>query len=521
METRSKRLISEIIYNLDNNNLSTAHIGLRNLFKFDPDNIDGIFLEAQLFFLQDDYEKAIIGFDKCLKVFSGNLDLQRRKIYALAKLKDYANAEKLINDFAKRQKLDSELLFILGTCLTRKGDAQGAIKALNSAISFPKHDPLAELSLGHALKADSQVELAERHYRNFIDRTMQKGNGYWSIADLKSGLLNANDRSEMLTYIEKSNDVLDVSLTHFALGKSYEEAKQYNNAFIHWTQANEIQKEVRPFKYKPFHLLVENLRSILEVDIKTDISLKHNTREPIFVVGMPRSGSTLVEQILTSHSMIGATDELPFFEQLDATFERTGGISSNLHKIDIENIQKDYFKSVEHYQETEKKYFIDKNPNNFLHIATIKKVFPDAKIINIIRKPIDNAVSVYRQFFFKGHDFSFSFDSIIEYWHGYIDVMTHWDNVLDKQIYHLSYERLVNNFDQEIIHIMDYLGMEFQSQMSHFYNNKRTVLTPSVSQVTKPLYKSSIGYFDKFSEELADYTDDFNKLDTRLNTFLK
>ncbi len=516
MNNRIPQLIHEIKLNLNNNNLTSAHFRIKKLLKSEPENIDGIFLRAQLNFLEKNYVKAITNFDKCLKVFPGNTDILRRKLYSFMKLNDFKNARLNILEISSKQQLNAELLFLLGTCHIQLGDSHKAIEVLEKAISLPEHNPIVEITLGNAFKSESNIDKAEQYYRSYINKISQKGIGYWSLADLKSKVLNSSDREKMLGLTKKSANNQERSLLHFALGQSFEESKEYQKAFSHWKSANSIQNEIRPFLHKPFQALVNNIKLSESNDFRREIttSLKKQ-RQPIFIVGMPRSGSTLVEQILTANSDISATDELPFFEKIAATFERHAGVSQNVKKLtedEITKISSDYLKSVEHYQDSHKTYFVDKNPNNFLYLGVIKKIFPDAKIINILRNPVDNAISVYRQYFYKGHDFSFSLDSIIQYWQGYLEVMQHWNSLFHDQIYHLRYENLINDFDDEISQLMDYLQIEFQPQMSEFYKNKRVVLTPSVSQVTKPLYNTSIGYYDNFKDELTEYITQFEDL---------
>ncbi|WP_220775054.1 sulfotransferase family protein, partial [Shewanella glacialipiscicola] len=232
---------------------------------------------------------------------------------------------------------------------------------------------------------------------------------------------------------------------------------------------------------------------------------------PIFIVGMPRSGTTLVEQILACHSLIGATDELPYIERIALTLEQTGGYAKQLAHLSQEKInqyQQEYLQQSAQYFSTVPNYVIDKNPNNFLHIGLIKTLFPQAKIINVIRHTTDNALSVFKQYFSFGHDYSYSLENIKVYWENYLTLMEHWDSQFPQDIYHLSFEKLVIQPDDEIPKLLSYCGVDFETACLHFYQSTRPVLTPSASQVRQPMNTKAIGQCEKYQAFMGqDYVD--------------
>ncbi|MCJ7816204.1 MAG: sulfotransferase, partial [Xanthomonadales bacterium] len=216
-----------------------------------------------------------------------------------------------------------------------------------------------------------------------------------------------------------------------------------------------------------------------------------------------RSGSTLVEQILASHSMVEATDELPYLERIGLELDKTGGYARALGNISAEQQEtyaKQYLAKVEPYLQRNLPCFIDKNPNNFLHIGLIKSLFPDARIINVMRDPLDNAMSVFKQYFDKGHEYSYSMEGIIFYWQGYLTMMQHWARIFPGTIFHLRYEALVKAPKQAIPAILQYCGLPVEEACFRFYESDRPVLTPSASQVSGPITDRAVGSGLKYSQ---------------------
>ena len=232
----------------------------------------------------------------------------------------------------------------------------------------------------------------------------------------------------------------------------------------------------------------------------------------IFILGFARSGSTLVEQILASHSLVEGTTELQNIIALSRKIgdKKSTNDISKYPKI-IETFDKAQFKQMgESYLEntldqrvTDKPYFIDKMPNNFSHIGLIHLILPNAKIIDARRNPMDCCYSCYKQLFGSGQGFSYSFNRIGNYYLDYLRLMSHWDQTLPKKIYRVTYEDMVSNTESEIRKLLDYCGLEFEENCLNFYNNKRAVRTPSAEQVRQPIYDSGLKYWKNFEDELS------------------
>jgi hypothetical protein len=231
---------------------------------------------------------------------------------------------------------------------------------------------------------------------------------------------------------------------------------------------------------------------------------------PIFVVGLPRSGSTLVEQILTGHSKVDATRELAGINSIvrdlinpnqpaQAQYPQS---MANLSATQIQNLAQKYLDFVQTYRQ-QAPYFVDKAPPNFLHIGLIKTLFPNAKIIDIRRNPMASGWSVYRHFFADSFLFSYDLKTIGKYYNDYIDLMDHWHSVLPKQILTINYENLVNDLPAAVHELLQYCGLPFEQSCIDFHLNKRAVATPSSEQVRRPIYAEALEQWKNYDEFLG------------------
>ncbi|MEE4217622.1 MAG: sulfotransferase [Xanthomonadales bacterium] len=357
-------------------------------------------------------------------------------------------------------------------------------------------EPMLDINLGHALKALGRSREAAKAYKRvaagFDD--VSASIAYWSLADLKDYRFGGQET----VLIQGRAQVTEAkpgyrALMLFALGAAREQQGRYEDAFMALSEANLIVSEHRPFKADQFFKLVQSLVS----EVKTAAPpVDYQGPTPVFVIGLPRSGTTLVEQVLASHSEVESTDELPYLERLGLGLEEAGGYGWALERFTPEqqsNFAARYLESVVPYRRENKPFFIDKNPTNFLHIGLIKAIFPQAKIINVVRDTLDNTMGVYKQYFNRGNEFSYSIQGIIYYWQGYLTLMRHWEQLYPGEMLHLSYESITRNPDQKIAEILEYCGLPREEACFRFYESDRPVLTPSATQVRSPITGKSVG----------------------------
>lgn len=384
----------------------------------------------------------------------------------------------------------------LGIHCTNVGRVERAEVLLRSCIDAGMDNTGVTLNLGHALKALGRSEEAVECYKAMANSEddAKSSVGYWSLANMRD--FHFDDL--ILTSMRERAELSEVGsafrgLIFFALAAAWEQKGRHENAFMAMSEANLIFSAQRPFRGDLFGQMIKSMLD--EVQSASRLPAIAGPT-PIFIVGMPRSGTTLVEQILASHTSVEATDELPFLNRIGLELERNGGYAKALGNLDGEqqaSLAKQYLDKSKSYRKLDRPYFIDKHPTNFLHIGLIKALFPKAKIINVVRDPLDNAIGLYKMYFSEGADYSFSMHGIIYHWQGYVTLMRHWEQLYPGEIYHLSYEDLATNPDEKITNILEYCGLPVEEGCFRFYESDRPVLTPSAGQVRSPISTKSVG----------------------------
>jgi tetratricopeptide (TPR) repeat protein len=438
-----------------------------------------------------------------------------KELERLEDAEEYFAAIKVLEQLIDADPDILDLHYKLGLLCMKVGEVQRAESAFRFCIEEYYEEPLVYLNLGHVLKAMGRTAEAVECYQRLIDgeNDSQAAIGYWSLADLKDYQFDrdATDKLEArLKTLQAKPGYRGLML--FALANALEHHSHYSEAYQALAEANDIVAMHRPFRGDYFGELVTSLIKDARIHPKTP---QKYGATPIFIVGMPRSGTTLLEQILASHSMVESTDELPFLERIALELDKNGGYAKGLANITAEEQEtyaREYLARVEPYRKRNAPFFIDKNPNNFLHIGLIKALFPDARIINVVRDPLDNAMSVYKQYFYKGHEYSYSMKGIIYYWQGYLSLMLHWNRLYPGLVFCLGYEALVKKPQEVITAVLEYCRLPVEEQCFRFYESDRPVLTPSASQVRQPITDRAVGSGLKYQQFVGPFIAEFAQI---------
>lgn len=392
----------------------------------------------------------------------------------------------------------------------RQGDCDKAIELYQKSIAINPNIAGIRMSIAHQLKTVGKQEEALDNYRASIKIKPQMAESYWSMANLKTFTFEEQEITAMNNQLKDSE--LDDEQTvhfHFSLGKAYQDKKDYQLAWHHYHEGNQLQRTL--VNYDP----VQNettTDSLIEI-FNPDFIAKHKgqgnpSNAPIFIVGLPRTGSTLIEQILASHSQVEGTGELPNINNTAiATAQYRQDNKIYPHTLDDFSTRdwkyygKEYLDQVAHHRIENKAYFIDKLPNNFTHIGWIKMILPNAKIIISRKHPIDSCLGAYRQLFAKGQDFTYDMFELAEYYQNFIRICDHWKSVFPGEILDVHYEDTVTDFDNQVKRILDFCGLEFEEQCLKFYETKRAVKTASSEQVRSPIYKDALALWKKYENE--------------------
>jgi len=499
---REERYLNDAKIFYSEKKFTSAGMYARKVLRRNPDQCDALTILARLALKNNDLKEALRIFSLINTLAPTSLEAMSGLLFIAEKREDFFAAYQYLVTLVELMPENNQNWFKLGITASKVGLMDEAEKAFNYCIDHAFEEPAVLLNLGHVYKAKGDTAKAAEFYHNYIKAGPDhQAVGYWSLADLKNYSFTDTDAESLKSNLGLSQySNASRSLFLFAQSRVFEQKHDNEQSFNSISEANRLMQELRPFKAGPFSHIIDSLLECTPVK-KDKRQLPGPQQTPIFIVGMPRSGTTLTEQILASHSLVEATDELPYLERLALELDMSGGYAKSLASLsdeEIDSLRQEYLSQVAQYFESTPEYFIDKNPNNFLHIGLIKTLFPDAKIVNVIRDANDNAMGVFKQHFSRGHDYSYSLDSIVVYWKRYVELMKHWTELYAEDIYHLSFESLVHSPDDEIAKLLNYCGLLFEEHCLTFYQSKRTVLTPSASQVRQPMNTKAIGQSRKY-----------------------
>jgi len=373
------------------------------------------------------------------------------------------------------------------------------------------------LGLGHMLKTVGRQEEAVAAYRDCI--RLKPGNGeiYWSLANLKTYRLSDEDIRAMEAQVERKDEDEDFNSQSrvnflFALAKAHEDRGNFDRAWQYYRDGNTTQRMEE--NYDPVRTEVMNDELIRTFDrefLERHAGQGHPSAEPIFIVGLPRSGSTLLEQILASHSMVEGTAELPYAGVVANSINRNraDGVTyphaaRDLSGEDFHRLGQDYLDLARIHRTEGKPRFIDKMPNNFPAIGLLHLILPNAKIIDARRYPLDSCLSCYRQLFAKGQNFTYDLTDIGEYFLQYQRMMDYWHEVLPGRCLTVQYEDMVTDFENQVRRLLAYCELPWEESCSRFYETDRPVRTASSEQVRQPVYTRSIHFWRNHESQLGE-----------------
>ena len=394
-----------------------------------------------------------------------------------------------------------------GTVLTKLANYREGRDAYLKALEFKPDSPRVHLSLGHVYKTMGEINASINSYKNTIIQNNLSGEAYWSLANLKTYSFSENEIKDMEETLKGDMSDIERSQMHFALGKAYEVKKDFDRSFRNYYEGNKVKKGL--IKYSSDDTS-DNTKRILDFFSKENINnlskSSTNNPDPIFVLGMPRSGSTLVDQIISSHSKVDGTQELPNIIKIAAELnnDKQNSYPEVLKELDdlkISKLGKDYISETT-WARDKAPFFIDKMPNNFIHIGLIKTILPNAKIIDTRRDPMDTCFSCFKQFFARGQLFTYSMEDLGNYYTDYIRAMNHWHKVYGKDIFTVHYDDVINKTEETIRELIDYCNLPFEQECLEFYKSSRPVKTPSAEQVRQPIYKSGLNYWKNYEKHL-------------------
>ncbi len=400
--------------------------------------------------------------------------------------------------------------------LSAIGEYERAI-ALFAQLSseYPNHGKLW-LSYGHTLKTAGRQADSIAAYRRSLALDPSFGEAWWSLANLKTVRFDDADVAAMRAQLART-DLDDANRYHldFALGKALEDRAEYAGSFEHYARGNALRRRAIPYSADLTHTRLKRAREIFTPEFFAErAGFGVTARDPIFVVGLPRSGSTLIEQILASHSLVEGTMELPELISISRALRREAGSGpavtyyDQLATLDADAVRalgERYLERTRIQRKTAAPHFIDKMPNNFLHIGLIHLALPGARIIDARRHPLGCCFSAFKQHFARGQNFTYDLADVGRYYRDYVELMAHFDAVLPGRVHRVIYESMVEDTEREVRRLLDYCGLPFEERCLRFFENERPVRTASSEQVRQPIYRDGLEqwrHYDAWLEPL-------------------
>ena len=392
------------------------------------------------------------------------------------------------------------------------GNYEEALSLFDKVLEQIPGDPVTLTSRGHALKTNGQYDQAVASYRAALASHARHGEAWYSLSNLK--VYSFDDRElERMQAQARNDDLSHADRVHlnFALGKAYEDRNDFETSFRFYERGNRSKKAASSYDADR---MTEELRAQHRVCTAEMLSrgagAGHSAADPIFVVGLPRAGSTLLEQILSSHSRVDGTLELPNILSYSQQLRRRGRsgsepdypeILAELSDEELKQFGRQYIDDTRIHRHGAP-FFVDKMPNNFRHIGLIHLILPNAKIIDARRDPMACGFSGYKQLFAEGQQFTYNLADLGQYYRDYVELMDHWDAVLPGKVLRVQYEDVVGDLETQVRRILDHCGLEFEPGCLSFYRTERAVRTPSSEQVRQPIFQSGLDYWRNYESWL-------------------
>jgi len=487
----------------------------RQILVRNPDNVSAMRLWAKLGIREKRFADAEVLLQQAVDVAPGFSQALADLCQVQFEQEKYEDVIESAKSLIKLKPSAPDGLIWLGAATAAAGNHTEAVECFEKALEIAPNHVGAMCGKGNACRTSGDRDGAIAAYRSSIKTNPLHAEAYWSLANLKTFRFEDSEVDAMLTLVgdERISSEGQVQLNN-ALGLEFDGRKEYDRAFEFIDRSNSLRRE------REFYDRVEN-------EERTDLSIEAFTRQflddnsgqgdpdsaPIFIVGLPRSGSTLLEQILSSHSQVDGTHELPDLG-LTIRSRRVLHTPPARYPTSIVSMNADGFKRLgsQYIQRTRRHrgdspFFTDKNPNNFLHVGLLHLILPNAKIINARRHPLDSCFGSYKQLFAQGQPFTYDLTELGEYFLQYQRLMDHWHEVLPGKVLDVQYEDVVDDLEGQVRRILEYCGLDWEASCLRFHETSRSVKSASSEQVRQPIYQSAVNTWRHYESHLGALID--------------
>jgi tetratricopeptide (TPR) repeat protein len=430
-------------------------------------------------------------FEEVLRVVPDYRAARADYVRTLIEQRAYPQAQQQLGELLEREPDNWDYLVLGATIEAGLGQHERAITTYRRVLAVAPGWVHLYLLLGNSLKAVGRPQEAIDAYQAAATHRPGLGDAYWSLANLKTYRFSDEEIERMRALsAAATTSVVDRYHVCFALGKALEDRAQYADSWRCYELGNRLKSMQTPHDPRAIERQVDHLIETFGTDrFASQAGVSHPRRTPVFIVGLPRSGSTLVEQILASHSCVEGTHELPILSRVLCEDSRLSG--------------ERYLAQAQAYTSSQRPLFIDKMPNNFWHIGQIHLLLPTAKIIDVRRDPLACCLSNFKQLYAAGQGFTYRLDALARYYKSYVRLMNHWDEVLPNRVLHVRYEDLVEDLATQVQRLLSYCGLEPEPGCLQFHHTARAISTASSEQVRQPINRRGLTDWRHFEPWLA------------------
>jgi tetratricopeptide (TPR) repeat protein len=527
--TQDPRLLNPALA-LVEGKIAQAEVLLRSHLKQHPTDVAALRMLAEVAARLGRNADAEILLERCLELAPSFHPARHQYAMILHRRNKSAAALREIDRLERLDPRNAMYRNLKAVILVKVGEYRESIEIYADVLEAHPEHPNIWLSYGHTLATAGRERDSIAAYRKSIQLAPNLGEAYWSLANLKTFRFSDEERLAMQAQLARS-DLSEQDRYHldFAMGKALEDERRYAESFQHYLSANELRRSRSDYDINEVSAFVRRSKELFSREF-FESRAGHGAAapDPIFIVGLPRAGSTLIEQILSSHSSVEGTMELPDLIMIVESLAgkpggseepRYPGVLADLNAEDCRNLGEEYLERTRIQRKTARSLFIDKMPNNFLHVGLIRLALPNAKIIDARRHPMACGFSAFKQQFAEGHRYSYSLKDTGRYYRDYVELMDHFDRVIPGKVHRVFYENMIGDTEAEVRRLLDYCGLPFEAACLRFYENDRPVRTPSAQQVRQPIYREGIeqwrhyeAWLEPLKAALGDVLDSYPRI---------
>jgi tetratricopeptide (TPR) repeat protein len=484
----------------------------RQFLKDHPHHIEAMRLLADIGTRLRVLDDAEFLLESCVELEPDNIRARSDYVRILNRKGKFAKACEQAKILCEAEPDNPAYQLAMGSALSGLGELEDGIGWLRKGLERTANKAGVLVMLGHAHKAFGDLDSAIESYREAYRLKPDYGDAYWSLANIKTYSF-PDAELERIRQHEAAAGTAEDDRIHlcFAAGKAFEDREEYDQAFELYARGNALKLRRSGYDANRIEAMVDEQIEVCSKSLFEERgNLGCDSRDPIFIVGLPRAGSTLLEQILASHSMVDGTMELHEILSLAQRLRGRSAERSSKYPQILRELDDSYFRRfAEKFIDDTRAYrgdapfFIDKMPNNFMHIGLIRLILPRAKVIDARRHPMACCFSGFKQLFGEGQDFTYGLEEVGRYYRDYVRLMDHWDEVLPGFVLRVMHEDVVDDVERQVRRILDFCGLPFEAGCLEFYKTKRAIKTPSSEQVRQPIYRSGLEQWRNFESHLA------------------